>query len=93
MAKPYARQRPVSPQLQFPWSEPPSLPRVPLPDAPHVLPTHLWTSLLPDDAAATCATSSAGSSRRCSMSGRVHEKITPHHHELAAYVYVRQSTC
>jgi DNA invertase Pin-like site-specific DNA recombinase len=26
------------------------------------------------------------------MSGRVHEKITPHHHALAAYVYVRQST-
>jgi hypothetical protein len=26
------------------------------------------------------------------MSGRVHEKITPHHHKLAAYVYVRQST-
>jgi hypothetical protein len=47
MAKPYVRQRPVSPQLQFPWSEPPSLPQVPLPDAPHVLPTHLWTSLSP----------------------------------------------
>lgn len=26
------------------------------------------------------------------MSGRVHEKITPHHHALTAYVYVRQST-
>jgi DNA invertase Pin-like site-specific DNA recombinase len=26
------------------------------------------------------------------MSGRVHENITPHHHELTAYVYVRQST-
>ena len=47
MAKPYARQLPVSSQLQFPWSEPPSLPRVPLPDAPHVLPTHLWTRLSP----------------------------------------------
>ena len=47
MAKPYARQRPVSPQLQFPWSEPSSLPRVSLPNAPHGLPTHLWTSLSP----------------------------------------------
>jgi DNA invertase Pin-like site-specific DNA recombinase len=26
------------------------------------------------------------------MSGRGHEKITPHHHEHAAYVSVRQST-
>jgi hypothetical protein len=47
MAKPYARPSPVSPQLQFPWSEPPSLPRAPLPDAPHVLPAQLWTSLSP----------------------------------------------
>ena len=26
------------------------------------------------------------------MTERVHEKITPHHHEQYAYVYVRQST-
>jgi len=47
MAKPSARPSPLSPQRQFPWSEPPSLPRVPLPNAPHVLPAHLGTSLSP----------------------------------------------
>lgn len=47
MAKPSAHPNPVSPQLQFPWSEPRSRPRTPLPDAPHVLPAQLWTSLSP----------------------------------------------
>jgi hypothetical protein len=47
MSKPYARPSPVSPQLQFPWLAPRPLPRASLPDAPHLLPAQLWTSLSP----------------------------------------------
>jgi hypothetical protein len=47
MTQPCTCPHSASPQLHCPWVDAPPLPRTLPPDAPHLLPAHLWTSLAP----------------------------------------------